>query len=63
MTPKELAISMAVRAGKIVQENIDKITATDIENKSPFDYVTEIDKISEQLIISSIKKYFPNHEI
>ena len=63
MTPKELAISMAVRAGKIVQENIDKITATDIENKSPFDYVTEVDKISEQLIISSIKKYFPNHEI
>jgi myo-inositol-1(or 4)-monophosphatase len=63
MTPKELAISMAVQAGKIVRENIDKITATDIEDKSPFDYVTEIDKISEQLIISSIKKYFPSHEI
>jgi myo-inositol-1(or 4)-monophosphatase len=63
MTPKELAISMVIQAGKIIRENIGNITANDVEDKSPFDYVTEIDKVSEQLIISSIKKYFPSHEI
>ncbi len=63
MTPKELAISMAAQAGKILRENIGNITADDVEDKCPFDYVTEIDKVSEQIIISSIKKYFPSHEI
>ncbi|UCE05702.1 MAG: inositol monophosphatase [bacterium] len=63
MTPKELAISVATQAGKILKENIGTITADDVEDKRPFDYVTEIDKACEQLIIKSIKKHFPAHEI
>ena len=63
MTPKELAISIATQAGKILRENIGKITADDVEDKRPFDYVTEIDKACEQLIINSIKEHFPAHEI
>jgi myo-inositol-1(or 4)-monophosphatase len=63
MTPKELAISIAKQAGKILRENIGKITADAVEDKRPFDYVTEIDKACEQLIINSIKQYFPGHEI
>jgi len=63
MTPKELAISIAYQAGEILRENIGKITADDVKDKCPFDYVTEIDKACEQLIINSIKKHFPDHEI
>lgn len=63
MTPKELAISVAYQAGEILRENIGKITADDVEDKRPFDYVTEIDKACEQLIIYSIKQHFPDHEI
>jgi myo-inositol-1(or 4)-monophosphatase len=63
MTPKELAISSAMEAGKILRENIGKITADDIEDKRPFDYVTEIDRACEQLIIDSIHQHFPGHEI
>lgn len=63
MTPKELAISIAHQAGEILRKNIGKITADDVEDKHPFDYVTEIDKACEQLIINSIKEHFPDHEI
>lgn len=63
MTPKELAISLASQSGQILRENIGKITVNEAENKRPFDYVTQIDRQCEELIISSIKKYFPDHEI
>lgn len=63
MTPAELAITLAKESGQILREKIGKITAKDIEDKSPFDYVTEIDKTCEQLIINSIKHNFPEHEI
>jgi len=63
MTPKELAISIAYQAGELLRNNIGKITADDVADKLPFDYVTEIDKAGEQLIINSIKENFPDHEI
>ncbi len=63
MIPKELAILLVTEAGKVLKANIGKITADDVEDKRPFDYVTEIDRQCEALIIKSIKKYFPDHEI
>lgn len=63
MTPKELAIATALQAGKILRDNIGKITADDIEDKRPFDYVTEIDRACEQLIIGAIHDHFPDHQM
>ena len=63
MIPKELAITVAYQAGEILRKNIGKITANVVEDKQPFDYVTDIDKACEQLIINSIKGHFPDHEI
>lgn len=63
MTPKELAISLAKEAGNILRTQIGKIQSEHIVDKRPFDYVTEIDKKCEALIITGIKKYFPSHEI
>ena len=63
MSPKELAISVAKEAGRILRDNIGKIQSEHVEDKNPFDYVTEIDRSCEQLIIKSIKKYYPDHAI
>jgi len=60
---KELAILLAIEAGKVLRRNIGKIAADDAEDKQPFDYVTEIDRQCEELIVNSIRKYFLEHQI
>ncbi len=63
MTPKQLAISLATQAGAVLRKNIGYYGTDKAENKRPFDYVTEIDRACEQLIINSILDHFPDHEI
>ncbi len=63
MTPKQLAIATARQAGSILRNNLGLYGAHKAEDKSPFDYVTEIDRTCEQLIINSILDHFPDHEI
>lgn len=63
MTIKETAIASALGAGKILRENIGKISGKDIEDKNPFDFVTVIDKQSEHYIINMIHNQFSEHEI
>ena len=63
MTPKELAIIAALEAGKILRESIGTITDDDIQNKLPFDFVTEVDRKCEKVILSLIKNHYPDHEI
>jgi len=60
---KETAITAAIAAGNLVKNAIGTIGSADVENKNPFDYVTVIDKKSEQLIIKLISDQFPDHEI
>ncbi len=63
MTIKEMAIVAAHGAGKILRENMSRISDHDIEDKTPFDFVTVIDKESERYIIDMIHDQFPEHEI
>jgi len=63
MTEKQLAITAATEAGNFFKQNLGKISSSDISSKNPFDYVTEIDKKCEQLIIDTILREFPEHEI
>lgn len=60
---KTTAIKAAKLAGKLLVDNLGKITRRDIERKNKFDFVTEIDLESERLIISTIKQRFPEHAI
>lgn len=60
---KDTAIKAAKLAGKLLVDNLGKITSRDIERKRKFDFVTEIDLESERLIISTIKGCFPEHAI
>ncbi|MDZ7332819.1 MAG: inositol monophosphatase [candidate division KSB1 bacterium] len=63
MTFKQLAIATARQAGAILRDNLGQYGTYHAENKSPFDYVTEVDRTCEQFIINSITEHFPDHEI
>ncbi|MGH7198542.1 MAG: inositol monophosphatase family protein [Candidatus Omnitrophota bacterium] len=53
----------ALAAGKLLMASYGKLTHSQISMKAKNDFVTEIDKKSEKLIISIVKKTFPGHAI
>ena len=56
-----IAVRAAERAGNyIVREslNVDRL---DIEEKTPNDFVTDVDRTSEQMIIEALQKTYPDH--
>ncbi len=53
----------ALAAGKLLMRHYGKLNASQISQKSRNDFVTEVDKASEKLIISLIRKEFPRHAI
>lgn len=58
---KEVAIRAARTAGAILRERLGKIK--NIDYKSAFNIVTDVDKESERQIIAIIKQHFPNDRI
>ncbi len=61
MTPKNLAISIARKAGLVLKKRLGR--AGDISYKGVIDIVTEMDRTSESIIVKDIKKAFPDHGI
>jgi len=57
----EVAEKAAREAGVILLENLGKVK--EIEFKAKNSLVTEVDKLSEEIIISNIKSSFPEHAI
>jgi myo-inositol-1(or 4)-monophosphatase len=57
----EAAIQIAQEAGKILVEEFDR--PANISYKGGVDLVTQADRRSEQAIVASLTKYFPNHAI
>ena len=53
----------ALAAGKLQMRHYGKLEAAQISQKSKNDFVTEVDKASEKLILSVIRKEFPRHAI
>ena len=58
---KERAIEIAREAGKFIKDKLH--TAHTINYKGGINLVTEIDKISEEIITSKIRTLFPDHDI
>lgn len=56
-----VAVNAARLAGEVIVANLGKVSRDDISIKQAFDFVTRIDKESEQLIVNAIKEKFPNH--
>ena len=62
MEPKvNIALEAARTGGKELLRFADAVDAMDVIEKGPADYVTELDKRVEDIIISSLKKTYPRH--
>lgn len=53
----------ARKAGDIIIRSMDRLDLIKKEEKSPHDYVTDVDRRAEQEIIDIIKKHYPDHAI
>ena len=56
-----VAVRAAKNAGKLILDNLGKISKGDIDIKQTSDFVTHVDRDSEQIIINTIKNKFPAH--
>ncbi len=56
-----VAVGAAMQAGRIIMESYGKVLQ--IEAKQHHDFVTEVDKHSEDAILRYIRRFFPDHEI
>lgn len=55
------AFRAAMLAGDCVVQNLGKLSKDDIDKKQASDFVTRVDRDSEELILSTIKSGFPDH--
>lgn len=58
-----IAVKAARQAGQVIMQYRDRIDELDITEKEKNDFVTEIDRRSESIIIDTIHKAYPNHSI
>jgi len=58
-----IAIQAAYNAGEFIQQESRNLSRIKIEQKSKNDYVTNVDKTAEEIIISTILKTYPKHNI
>jgi len=58
-----VATIAARSAGNQIMQHLENIERLDIEFKGMNDYVTQVDKEAEQIIIDTIQKYYPDHAI
>ena len=59
----QTAITAVRESGKILKLHFGKILAADIQEKEKNDFLTYVDRMSEQKIIEVIRTDFPNHSI
>jgi myo-inositol-1(or 4)-monophosphatase len=57
----DVAVKAARAAGDIILKNLGSLKGEDIDLKQASDFVTRVDKDSEQVIIKTIKERFPHH--
>lgn len=58
-----IAVKAARRAGSVISRAARDIESLTVTTKRPADFVTEIDKAAEEVIIDVIKKAYPEHAI
>lgn len=65
MKPSYLNVARqaALKAGKLLMASYGKLRTSQIGMKAKNDFVTDLDRRSERLIVSMIKKHFPDHAI
>jgi myo-inositol-1(or 4)-monophosphatase len=56
-----IALRAARQAGEMIVKAADNLEAVKVDEKGRHDFVTEVDRRSEEVIIDQIKKAFPDH--
>jgi myo-inositol-1(or 4)-monophosphatase len=59
----DTAVRAARRGGEILLANLGSLDASDVRSKENFDFVTRVDRESEDAVISEIRKAHPEHSI
>lgn len=55
--------SAILKAGEVIREHIGKRASFSVMQKGPSDFVTQVDRACEALIIEAIRSRFPDHHI
>jgi myo-inositol-1(or 4)-monophosphatase len=58
-----IAVKAARRAGNLIHRAADKIDHLTVTKKSHSDYVSEVDRAAEQIIIETLLEAYPGHAI
>lgn len=58
-----IAVKAALAAGNTILRALDRLGTVKVSEKSPNDYVTEVDQQVERDIIAIIQKAYPSHQI
>jgi myo-inositol-1(or 4)-monophosphatase len=58
-----IAVRAARTAGKVIVRSIEQLDKVEIESKGTNDFVTSVDISSEEAIIETIRKSYPDHTI
>jgi myo-inositol-1(or 4)-monophosphatase len=56
-----IAVGAARRAGEVIVRNLDRIGGVTVSEKSRNDFVSEVDRAAEQVLIATIRKSYPDH--
>lgn len=56
-----IALRAARQAGEMIVKAADNLDSVKVDEKGRHDFVTEVDRRSEELIIEQIKKAYPDH--
>ncbi len=57
------AVRAARNAGNLIKRYMDRVDTLKVSKKQPNDFVTEVDKLSEQEIIGTLSEAYPDHAI
>jgi myo-inositol-1(or 4)-monophosphatase len=58
-----IAIRAARAAGSVIVRRLDRIDTLNVVEKGPNDFVSDVDKRAEEIIIDTIHRAYPNHGI
>ena len=56
-----IAIGAARRAGDVIVRSLDRVGALVVSEKGRNDFVSEVDRAAEQVLIAAIRKAYPSH--
>lgn len=56
-----IALRAARSAGEMIFRSIERLDVISVDEKSAKDYVTEVDKAAELMIVQAIRKAYPSH--